>query len=174
MNRRMTATTAPMTRSATAPMLVLPVLLLLGGCANEVRVDGTYEEVWQRTQEAMKTARFDVADTAARYERIERDRAKGTIKYVWSDGDFFDSRVVTLTITPTEETPGAACPALERSIQIDAWTWGFFGWMQVADGTATQRVHDALMAEFAHDRVDSAPLGPSSEPRAPSIGAAGQ
>ena len=138
--------------------------MALAGCSNKVHVDGTFDEVWQRTQDAMKAARFEVADTGARYERIERDRAKGTIKYVWSDGAFFDARVVTLLITPTEQTAGAACPAMERTIHIDAWTWGFFGWVQIADGKATQQVFDALMAEFAHERPEVASIGASLDP----------
>lgn len=138
-------------------------IVLLAGCSNQVHVYGTFDEVWERTQEAMKTARFETAGSGARYERLERDRTNGTLKYVWTDGTFFDTRVVTLKITPAEETPGAECPALERTVRIDAWTWAFFGWAQVSDTQATQEAYNALMAEFSQERAKVASIGAVGE-----------
>lgn len=138
---------------------------LLSACSNQLKVSGTFDEVWERTQEAMKTARFDTAGSGARHERAEEDRRNGVLKYVWSDGDFYDTTVVKLTISPVDDAPGAATvmaqdgeadaatadaatAGADRTIRIDAWSWGFFGWAQVSDPHATERAYNALKAAF--------------------------
>jgi len=136
------------------------LLAALIGCSNTVQVSGTYDEVWQRSQQAMTMARFASAPGGARFERVERNHEAGVLKYVWSDAGNNKARVVTLSIAPTAETPGAACPALDRTITVDALAWGFFGWAQTSDPRTVQEVVDALMVEFAREPPAVASIEP--------------
>lgn len=141
-------------------MMFTALAAATAGCSNRVHVYGTFDEVWERTEEAMQAARFEVAGRSARYERVERDPARGTLKYVWTKGTVQPVRVVELSIEPAADSPGAPCPALPRVIRINAWSWTLFGWMQFPDGQATGEVFTALMDEFGRERIAVAPLAP--------------
>lgn len=136
-------------------MAGIAIAVVLMGCSNNVKVHGTFDEVWERTQTAMKGVSFDAAGVGANNERIDLDRRKGKIKYVWSGGDFYDAVVLTLTITPAEAGSGlnADAAAVDRTIHIDAWTWAFGGWAQASDPHATEQAYKALNAEFHPEPV---------------------
>ncbi len=120
---------------------------LVGACTTRTTVHGTYPEVWERTQTAVQSIRFKAANTAARHQRVEKDEAAGTLKLVWTDGDFNDARVLTLRIDPAGG--GAQGDAdIDRMVTIEAWSWAFFGFIPAGDGSTAELVRLALEKEF--------------------------
>ena len=126
-------------------------------------MDAPYSEVWPATQRAMQRARFETAGTGAMHERLEKDRAAGTLRYIWSDGVLHDVRIVELRIKPVSD------PATARTISVNAWNFGFFGFVRLPDGHASEEACRALDAESQamRDAARTAPEAPSIPPPPP-------
>lgn len=136
----------------------------LAACTTRATVHGTYDEVWDRTQHAVAAVRHKAANTGAMHQRVEKDAKAGTLKYVWTDGDFTDSRILTLRISPTAEQGGASDAAMERRVTIEAWSWGFFGFMQTPDGPTAEIVRLSIEKEFGHPRDPNTRYDPIEPP----------
>jgi len=138
-------------RIAAATLVVvgaLGALGAIGACTTRTAVHGTYADVWNRSQSAVQAVRFKAADTGAMHQRLEKDHAAGTLKYVWSDGFLNDTRVLTLRIAPTAGDAASNDATAERTVTIEAWSWGLFGFMQMPDGSTAELVRLSIEKEF--------------------------
>lgn len=135
----------------TAAFMLL-VVAALGACTTRTTVHGSYNEVWDRTQHAVSAARHKAANTGAMHQRVEKDACAGTLKYVWTDGDFTDAKILTLRISPTAGESGVSDAVTERRVTIEAWSWGFFGFVQTPDGGTAELVRLSIEKEFSHPR----------------------
>jgi len=168
-------------RGARAVLPLLAALIWLGGCATRTTVRGTYAEVWEKSQQAVSEVRFKAANTAAMHQRIEKDERAGTIKYVWTDGSFYDSRVLTLRIRPAGaadsasggaagsaasraigEATASADASIDRMVTIEAWTWAFFGLLPAGDLSTAEIVRLSIEKQFAVPSEPEPPLALSA------------